>query len=118
MEQNKWVLSTNGEYFGFVCFDTKEEAIEESLEYCSEVWVGRMEDYTPTPTNVIFERMAEDAYDSVGDVAEGWLEDISKEDMDEFEQRLNNLVLTFLKEKNLEPNFFKVVDIEKVVVDG
>lgn len=118
MKKDKWVLSTNGEYFDSVSFDTKEEVIEESLEYGSEVWVGRMEDYTPTPNNVVFELMAEDAYDSVGDAAEGWLDGISKEDMDEFEQRLNNLVLTFLKEKNLEPNFFKVVDIEKVVIDG
>ena len=51
-------------------------------------------------------------YEEVGDVADSW--HLSQEDKAELSRRLGEVMVEFLNERNLQPECFKVINIEQV----
>lgn len=123
MRNNKWTTSIDGELFmrGDE-FDTKEEAIVEFRKEIkewekqpSEFYVGKIE-LTGTGEFVDGESILEDisvkAQDEVGEAAEDWLTDISNEESEE----LGDIIIKWLEDHGYKPTFFRIKNVEKVLV--
>lgn len=112
---NKWCVSGDGENFD-ATFDTKEEAIQEgkALQY-DTIYVGQcVDDFAPhIDTDDVIERLQEEAYDIGGEYAETYLEDVTKEQKEELEEQLNDVLSTWLAKYKHEVNFYSVDNIEK-----
>lgn len=123
-KEDQWMFNYSssdvwyGEYF-----DSKEEAIiaaksEENLEIGrSDFYVGQLKS-TNNDVHVyadrILENIGEDMYEVVGEVAEDYLRDVKQEHEDILNERLNIVLLEWMKEFNYEPSFFKITNVEKI----
>lgn len=107
-------------------YDTKEEAIQGGIEQAKEEYetgnsvnffVGQMEEYIPhVDADYLIECASEDASSEVGEVADGW-PDYKRADLDILNSRINEVFNNWLKEIGEEPTFYKVVNIEEVLID-
>ena len=116
-------------------FNSKEEAIlygkenfEEIYEeekgekfdsriYSKVFYVGKIERFIPSiNVDSLLDDIVDNAYDEVGEVAEGFLSLISKEEYDLLEERLNEALSEWLDETRNQPTFWKVSNVEKVIV--
>lgn len=68
----------------------------------------------------VLENVHDQMYSDVGDAAYAWdIEDPDqdKEKFEEYQEKLKQLVLNYLKEIGMEPKFFEVVNVRAVVID-
>jgi hypothetical protein len=82
----------------------------------TEVMIGKTEYYRHTDfidTEILIENAKDNAYHLVDDVSDDYLEDITKQHIEE----LNELICDYLNKHIEEPEFFRVVDINKISVD-
>lgn len=135
--QEKWVININDEdiWNDNNEFETKQEAIdfvkedfegffleETGLEYKSDVddkvfYVGQKERFAPSVDAVsILDDIAENAYDEVGESAEEYLGHVSTKEINSLEERLNKAFQEWADETNNHPTFWKVVNVEKVII--
>jgi hypothetical protein len=124
MSEGKWCYSFNEEnYEGD--FETKEQAIAEAIYYYKDderdqdfIWVGQTKNIS-LGVNVdrIIEDLGEEAYDEVGEYAEDYLTDVTLSHQKVLEERLNEVLVTWMKEFKYEPNFWTVTNVEKIEVD-
>jgi hypothetical protein len=78
--------------------------------------IGKTEYYRHTDfidTEILIENAKDNAYHLVDDVSDDYLEDITKQHIEE----LNELICDYLNKHIEEPEFFRVVDINKISVD-
>lgn len=92
-----------------------EEALAEDYEMTDTFALGHIEEYNINCyfADDIIERLQNDAYDEVGEVAEDWLDNVSKEDREKLETRLFTVVQEWLKEIHELPSFYKVLPCEE-----
>lgn len=116
-----WSTQEENEYWGYGTSDSVEECFGEASDYlCLEnvhgLYIGECVPYTEYGVDVesILEDISNDAYDYVGEVAECWLDSVTKEQVSELSKGLNAVFKKWLKENNLEPNFFLVENIKYV----
>ena len=135
--QGKWIVNIEeAEVWNHTEeFETKEQAIayvkedfegffeeETGLSFNSEIdnrvfYVGKIDRFAPyVDGDHVIEQVAESAYDEVGEVAESYLDHVSKEQLNILNKRLNSVFSEWLKETNNQPTFWKVVNVEKVVL--
>jgi hypothetical protein len=123
MRNGKWCYSFNEENFEGE-FDTKEQAVAEAIWYYKDdekdqdfIWVGQTKPIS-SGVNVdsIIEQLGEEAYDQAGEYAEDYLTNVTLNHQRVLEERLNEVLLAWMKEYNYEPNFWTVENIEKVDV--
>jgi len=118
--EGKWVWDTNDEMFRSDFFDTKEEAIEDARgqgDAGETIYVGQVVDpvtFTGVDVDGILERISEQVYEEVGEVAIDYLSYVKKEDFSALEDELNSVIRKWMKERDYEPKFFKVDNIEGV----
>ena len=110
----EWCESADGERF-YDGFSAKEEAIDFVREEYGRGYIGE---------SVAVEFMSDDfnwdadcalgelLYEEVGDVADSW--HLSQEDEAELSRRLGEVMVEFLNERNLQPECFKVINVEPV----
>ena len=123
MSEGKWCYSFNEEnYEGD--FETKEQAIEEAIWYYKDdeldqdfIYVGQTKAII-LGVNVdrIIEDVGENAYDQAGEYAEDYLSNVTVQDGSILEERLNNVLLAWMKEFKYEPKFWTVENVESVEV--
>lgn len=134
--QEKWVININDDdvWNNVEEFETKEAAInfvkkdfegfflgETGVEYKSDVddrvfYVGQKERFAPSvDADSILDYIAENAYDEVGETAEGYL-NVSTKELNSLEERLNKAFQEWADETNNHPAFWKVVNVEKVII--
>jgi hypothetical protein len=118
---NKWTYSLDEENFSNCdYFDTKEEAIEAGKEYaidCEEnyIYIGKCKEYIPwIDVERIIEQVGDTAYDNLGEAAEDYLCDVSKDAEKELEKKITEVFFEWLNKYNLNPNFYSVVNIQKI----
>ena len=118
-ETNKWCISTDGEFFSDV-YDSKEEAIEsikDNYKYDGG-YIGRCVDIRFVEQDIVdFEisyRLRDSLYDEIGEIVEDW--DITDEQCEEISQIVAKAVIDYINKNNLQPNCYKVVDIEFIEV--
>ena len=92
-----------------------EEASDEGYFPDETIAIGLIEDYEINYdfAQDIVERLAEDAYDEVGDASDGWLDSAKREDFDRLNGRLTPIIKEWLKEIHEEPSFYKVLPFEE-----
>lgn len=118
----KWCYSLNEEDFtGGLC--SKEDAISEGREYAIDddkpyFYIGKaISDFTPSiDIDCIIENIQEDAYQNGGEWAEGYLEDITKEQANELDEKLNDVLSNWIDKYNIKANWFTVADIERIEI--
>jgi hypothetical protein len=123
MKEGKWCYSFNEENFEGD-FDTKEQAIDEAIWYYKDdekdqdfIWVGQIK---PVSVGVnidsLLEQLGEEAYEEAGEYAEDYLTNVTLSHQKILEQRLNNVLVAWMKEFNYEPNFWTVENVKKIDV--
>ena len=125
-------------------FDTKEEAISAGTKALREYLANPAIDYdqydvlgceydievdgTPSGFAVaqifspsfgidagsVLESIQENAYSEGGEFSDGYLDDVTKEQEEELERKLNEVFAEWTEKYNLHPNFYTVADIEVI----
>ncbi|MBC2292949.1 hypothetical protein [Listeria booriae] len=137
MTEDKWMCAPKiyTECWGAEEFNTKEEAIAAGRKaatekgklaenvfgyYCNpdvpinDFAVGRMsEPALYIPVDSLLEDIAENVYEQVGEAAETYLDDVTKDD----KQKLEDIIRNWLVDNNYLPSCFLITDIEKVEVN-
>ena len=106
-------------------YDTKEDAIEDCREeynsgdYEEETcYVGRIDTYNAfIDADSIIEDIQNYAYSECGEVAEEFLIDVTKEQTEELQDKLNDVLQEWLTKHNLQPTFGNMVDVEEIKMD-
>lgn len=109
-----WTVSENGENFRGD-FETREEAILEGQQY-GNFWIGTVhEPIQPeqwwNADDWLEHVTVQDEYG--GDDAEGW-DDSTKEQREELEREVREVMSKWLDRHGLRPRFFNVKDIEEI----
>lgn len=118
----KWIYSEREDLYWEYSeeFDTKEQAIESAKEdeeiECSTVFIGKKTEPAICGIDIdsILENIAEGSTIGLDGYGEDFLEDISKEHLDELEDKLNNVFLEWMNKHNYNPTWFEVIDVEEV----
>lgn len=125
IENNKWGLDireTESEIWSCEAwFDTKDEAIEEGKRTAEgkffRIGLCRKEDADlGIDVDYLIENIQEATYDTFGEIAEDYLNDVTKEDADELGEKLNEVYFKWRKEKGYEPSFYLISEEEKIYV--
>ena len=116
IESDIWCISTNGEDFFGDDYSSREEAIEAVKEDYGAGYVGRCvglkfdeRDITYDETGYYLEEIL---YHEVGDAANYW--EMTYEQEIELSEILAKDVIKYINEHNLQPNCYKVINIEEV----
>ena len=104
-------------------FETKEEAIKEGIKEAKEfkskqIYIGEaVQDAIPViDVDEVIDNIVNDMYEAYGEVTEGYLDDVKSEQAIDLEKKLNAVLQEWLKDNNLEPNFYHIVEVEKLEV--
>lgn len=118
-----FVASSDEEHFSSSdVYATREEAIKSypedaGLDEMETFYVGRVVPFEPhVSADNILQGLVEEAYDSVGDPADGWLKNVKGEQEDELTNQLTSVVNNWLIRHGHKPTFFKVEDVESYEV--
>lgn len=125
-QEEKWVYSLNDDVFTTgEYFDTKEQAIEGAKAdltwegECPAFYVGQVKsaDFAfSIDTDVILETISQNVYEEFGEVAEDYLNDVQKEHYEVLEEELWDVINKWMDKFGYNPDFFKVVNIEKMSI--
>lgn len=106
-------------------FDTKKEAIDHAVRVIRESGdspdtfeVGVVhEQWKPEiDGNFVIEHLADQAYDECDDGADGYLENLSEDEISELGEMLTQTYHKWEKKHHVEPNFYVVENVEKYEV--
>ena len=121
-DQNKWVYSMNDQDFNSEAYDSKKEAIKYGTEDAldsdiSSFSIGQVD--VPLATDFVdAENIIGVAYDratmEIGEYADDWLSDVNQKEKDE----LNSLIAGWFEKTKNKPNFYRIVNIEKITLSG
>lgn len=123
MKKYKWGMSDDTEQWNGGDFDTIEECVKEAiiLEHVGigdVIYVGEVTLYDfSVDAYSVLDCLADDAYDDVGDIANGWPYYGSNETLDDLSDDLTNCVKNWLIKRNNMPNFYKITNIREVKID-
>ena len=105
-------------------YDTKEKTIKEGKRDAIEdgrqsFKVGIIEEPTNFGIDVdqVIGNIQEAMYEEIGEAAEDYLDDVTKEDALELEKRLNEVFYKWQEEHNYKPSFYKVISEEVIEVE-
>lgn len=95
-----------------------EEALAEGYKEDDKIALGYVEPYEVNSVNSdqIIEYLQIDAYDSIGEVAEDWLNYITREQYEDLEDRVLKVVKEWLKDVNEEPTFYRIMPFDEVLI--
>lgn len=122
-ETRGFCYSRDGERYEGECA-TREEALEEAIAELDltegeTVWIGMAVTYEPAVTRwaaaSLVERIGEEAYETVGELCEGWpsLTDVDEESL---ASALTDTLREWIKEHGKQPTFYAVVNSEEQTV--
>ena len=113
-EQGVWMHDT---------YKTKDEAIKKGIEQAKEcnakeVLIGKaVQDAIPViDVEVILDNIVNDMYEVYGELSDGYLDNVKSEQAIDLEKKLNAVLQDWLKNNNLEPNFYHIIEVEKLEV--
>ena len=122
----KWTISQDEEYWTYgEEFDTKEEAIEIGKKefrhedfYVGQIYIVEFENGDLfDPSERIIDELCYCLEDEVGEYQEYWYENITKEQQEDLNKMINETVLNWIGKNRLQPNCFKIDDIELIIGD-
>lgn len=121
------LTNDDGSYIGV--FSNLEELFEEAEAYIefkgnklqkgSVLYIGEVKYPNPTICIMdILEAISYEYYEEYGDIAEDYLNNITDEEFDDLDKRLNKEFKDWLIKTNHQPAFWSVVRIKKYVYNG
>lgn len=122
MKKYAWSRHSDDEIWrGGVCNSVKECVEEARLEDYKDTdafAIGYVEPYQVDYVNsdMIIEYLQENAYDEIGEVSEGWLDSITREQREDLESKVLKVVLEWLKDCKEEPTFYKVLPFDELTL--
>jgi hypothetical protein len=131
MNNGKWLYEDLNQDIWNTCeerYETKEDAIKAGTEYYKQL--KHDEIYIPNSFNVgqidsvniyvdadgVIDQVTNSVYDEVGEVSEGWLYHVSHDSLDELGEKLTEVFEQWLEDRGDKPSFFKVINIEKIIL--
>lgn len=103
--------------------NSREDVIADGMKYAKEEGLSSFRIGQKIPVGVptldidsILEDAYEQVYNEVGEVAEGFLDDVSKEQEKELEEKLNEAFYNWIKKHKLEPTCYVVINDEVIEV--
>jgi hypothetical protein len=122
---NKYAWSRHSDdeiWHGGPCDPIKEcveEAIAEGYELSDTFAIGLIENYSIDIdfADMIIERLQEDAYDVVGEVSDGWLDYVNRDDITHLDNKLRQVVNDWLKEIKEEPTFYTIAPCSECTLE-
>ena len=122
----KWTYRLESEEYGLWMHDTyktKEEAIREAIKEAKEckskqIYIGEaVQDAMPVIDVIeVIDNIADDMYEAYGDIADGYLDYVKNEQAMDLGKKLNAVLKEWLKENNYEPDFYHIIQVEKIEV--
>lgn len=105
-------------------FSSVEECVKDAIGYGikpgEKIAVGICENYVPHPSaDELLDQVSEDAYEEVGEVAEGWPELErwkSYIGVDELQEKIDKVFNEWLEETNQVPGFYHVQPLVDLVM--
>ena len=107
-------------------YNTIEEAIkagreEARSEGVDSFWVGKAQPYVLSENiidaEIVLERISENVYEDMGEVAEDYLCDVDNRHINELEISLNKVFHEWIKKHKYEHDFWQIVDVRKINVE-
>lgn len=125
MSKGKWILDIqqydNEIWMPEEYFDDKEDAQKYGYEIAekeglSRFRIGLCEDAENFGIDVdrVIENIQEAMYETIGEAAECYLDDVTKEDALELEKELNEVFYKWQERHSYKPNLFKVIAEEVI----
>ena len=106
-------------------YDTKEEAIEVGIREakenrCTIIFIGQtLADVEPcVDTDVVIENIQENMQEEFGEYAEDYLDNIKEEERKDLDNKLNAVLQKWLEDNKYEPDFYHIINIEKIKVES
>lgn len=103
---------------------SREEAVREGLKYAKKdslksFRIGRVIPcgIPNIDTDWLLEKAQEELYDEVGESSEVYLDGVSKEQIEELDEQLNEVFYQWHKKHKLEPDCYTVVNDEVIEVE-
>ena len=117
-----WTRKSNDDiWLGGICDSVKEcieearyEGYEDSDTFALGYTVPYEVDYIDG--DLVIEALQEQAYDELGEVSEDWLDNITREQREDLNNRLLKVVLEWLKDCKEEPSFYKVEPFDELTL--
>lgn len=85
-----------------------------------KIVIGLCEDYVPhLNADTLLDQVSEDAYEEVGEVAEGWPEFISRKgykDVEKLQEKIDKVLNEWLEETKQVPGFYHILPLEDLVI--
>ncbi len=105
-------------------FDSVKECIKDAMGYGrkpgEKIAIGICKDYLPClDADSLLDQVSEDAYEEVGEVAEGWPEFENRKGykyVDKLQEKLDKAFSEWLKETNQVPSFYRIEPFADLVV--
>ena len=104
--------------------NSREEVIKDGMKAAKEDGLESFRIGRKIPVGVptldvddILERAYEQVYNEVGEVAEGFLNDVTLEQQNELEEQLNEVFYNWINKYKLQPNCYTVLDDEVIKVE-
>ena len=124
-KSEKWTneIDVNSDIWrGEIC-DSREEAIEEgrkdAIYYGKKNFkIGIIEEVPNFGVDAegVIEDIQNDMYGEMGEVAEDYLDDVTKEHLSELEDQLNEVFYKWQEKYNYKPTFYKVISEEIIEI--
>ena len=103
--------------------NSKEEAIKEGIKCAKEDGLKSFRIGRAIPcgipnidTGCLLEKAQEQLYDEAGELADVYLDSMTKEEFEELDKLLNEVFQQWHKKHKLEPNCYKIIDDEVIEV--
>lgn len=103
--------------------NSREVVIADGMKYAKEEGYSSFRIGQKIPVGVptldidsILEGAYDQVYDEVGEVAEGFLDDVTKEQQKELEEQLNDVFYNWIIKYNLQPNCYTIINDEVIEV--
>jgi len=127
LKEGQWMYNLNAcsENWQSESFDTKEGAVIAGLEEYNEddrdqnyYEVGQIHLHIPS-VNVdwLIDNVREEAYEQSGESADDWLDQVSREQQSILEERMNKVLIDWLKEVNEIPKFGTMTNVQTIQIE-
>jgi len=121
--EGKWVWGATEENFYNTLYDSKEAAILAGMDDYAiggggYFFVGQVEEINfdlDVYTDGVLERIADNVYGEVGEVAIDYLNDVTQEQFTDLETRLNDVINSWMIRHGKEPDYYRVINIERYI---
>lgn len=117
--KEQWAVSDDGESYtsGYV---SREDAIERGpddlgLENGQTLYIGRCVPWElKINADMIIESLVDDAYEDVGEHADGFLQGVTPEQSDSLAASIEAVINAWMEAFGYKPKFFSVEDVEEI----